>query len=280
MDPNQTLVRIRPRRIWEILDLALLVVRHYPVTIGLTVLIGIAPWALFSLIPLVNEPTQADESTFEGFLFMYFLVFLPLFIAIFEPLATAPMSLVMGELMLGRRPRFGSITASLFRAVPSFLLMMLLRAFLLATVVGSLLVPINLFYANEVILLERSKLFSFWKRTGILTQDAQSYHLWIALVEWGFLFGFAFLCCGFGLGSLWVTLFGSGTPPLFDEELDLLGEAPMIAITMGMWVAVGFFSVARFLFYIDRRTRLEAWDLNLKLQTLAIASGAERGTTP
>jgi hypothetical protein len=41
----------------------------------------------------------------------------------------------------------------------------------------------------------------------------------------------------------------------------------------GVWIAVAFFGVYRFMAYIDRRIRLEGWELDLRLK--AVARGLE-----
>ncbi len=41
----------------------------------------------------------------------------------------------------------------------------------------------------------------------------------------------------------------------------------------GVWIAVAFFGVYRFFSYIDRRIRLEGWELDLRLK--AVARGLE-----
>ena len=41
----------------------------------------------------------------------------------------------------------------------------------------------------------------------------------------------------------------------------------------GVWIAVAFFGVYRFFAYIDRRIRLEGWELDLRIK--AVARGLE-----
>ena len=45
------------------------------------------------------------------------------------------------------------------------------------------------------------------------------------------------------------------------------------AVSSGVWIAVAFFGVYRFFAYIDRRIRLEGWELDLRLK--AVARGLE-----
>jgi len=39
-----------------------------------------------------------------------------------------------------------------------------------------------------------------------------------------------------------------------------------------VWIAIAFFGVFRFLSYIDRRIRLEGWELELRLKAVGRAS--------
>ena len=36
----------------------------------------------------------------------------------------------------------------------------------------------------------------------------------------------------------------------------------------GVWIAIAFFAVVRFLSYIDRRIRLEGWEIELRLKSV------------
>ena len=39
----------------------------------------------------------------------------------------------------------------------------------------------------------------------------------------------------------------------------------------GVWIAIAFFAVVHFLAYIDRRIRLEGWEVELKLRSVGVA---------
>ncbi len=52
---DRTLVQIRERSYLEVLDLALVVVRHRPLTLGLAALAGIAPFAAWN-VWLLSDP--------------------------------------------------------------------------------------------------------------------------------------------------------------------------------------------------------------------------------
>src|SRR5262249_5870755 len=54
-------------------------------------------------------------------------------------------------------------------------------------------------------------------------------------------------------------------------ELSLTGWA----VQVGAWLAIGFFALVRFLEYIDQRTRLEGWEMGLRMRVLGGALEAE-----
>ena len=54
------------------------------------------------------------------------------------------------------------------------------------------------------------------------------------------------------------------------------GRSERPLIQGAVWIAVAFFGVYRFFSYIDRRIRLEGWELDLRLK--AVARGMEAKT--
>ena len=113
---DRTLVQIRERSYLEVLDLALVVVRQWPLTLGLAALAGIAPFAVFN-VWLLSDPEVPVG------LLVYLLV-------LEAPWATAPLTVVLGGLMFGDRPSMGRVVRTLVRSFPSmFLFQFLARAF-------------------------------------------------------------------------------------------------------------------------------------------------------
>ena len=49
------------------------------------------------------------------------------------------------------------------------------------------------------------------------------------------------------------------------------------AVSSGVWIAVAFFGVYRFFAYIDRRIRLEGWELNLRIMAAVHGLKARAG---
>ena len=46
------------------------------------------------------------------------------------------------------------------------------------------------------------------------------------------------------------------------------GAFGSLKFQLGVWIAIAFFAVARFLIYIDQRIRSEGWELRLRLQAV------------
>src|SRR5947209_4736789 len=102
---DRTLVQIRERSFLDVLDLALVVVRNRPWTLGLAAVAGIAPFAA------LNAWLTSDGALSPLFYAIY--VFLEV------PWATAPLSAVLGDLMFGQRTRPGQVFGRLLRALPA-----------------------------------------------------------------------------------------------------------------------------------------------------------------
>ena len=84
---DRTLIQIRERSFLDLLDLALYVARARPMVLGLTALVGIAPWAALNYW-LLWDPDLPPS------LWVVLLIFE-------APWATAPLTLVLGDLMFG-----------------------------------------------------------------------------------------------------------------------------------------------------------------------------------
>lgn len=251
MAVDRTLIQIRERSYLEILDLALVVVRRRPLALGLTAALGIAPWAALNYA-LLSAPTIDDEFRAIDHL---------LLIVMEAPLATAPLTVVLGGMMFGARPRAGAVVSTLFRqCVPLVLYQAVLRPILLATIFLSWLMPVRLPFLDEVVLLERGKWWKVVTRCSDLTRDrgGDLFGQWVTQVFFGTLFVIA---CWFAAGQA-VDVF-RGELTWVRPEWEFLLDARAFA---AIWVAVAFFAVVRFLSYIDQRIRLEGWEVELRLR--------------
>jgi hypothetical protein len=256
MITDRTMIVIRERSFMDLLDLALLVVRAYPVTLGLAAAAGIAPWAALN-VWLLSFPEFSR----------YFWV--PL-LAMETPWATAPITLAMGDLMFGVRIRPARLFFTFLRSVPAlFVTQILMRGFFLVLPVLYPLVPTQYGFLDEVILLEREPKWRTWKslkRSRALSRGVESdfFMRWLGQIAIGVLFA---VC--FWMGA--ETVIGA----LFDNEVTWyrpgLGDLSGMLFQTGIWLAIAYFGVVRFLSYIDRRIRLEGWEIELRLKAVGRA---------
>ncbi|CAN5908033.1 hypothetical protein BH23PLA1_BH23PLA1_32900 [soil metagenome] len=257
MSLDRTLVQIRERSFLDVLDLALVVLRRRPLALGLTAFLGIAPWALLNGL-LTSGTGDARPAL------MLLLILLE------APLATAPLTIVLGGLMFGARPSARQVVRTLARQAPLLLLYQgVIRGGLLLTVVFAWVVPAKLAFLNEVILLERGRMSKVLSRTSDLTTDrgGELFAQWIVQFLFGGMFVLAF----------WLAL--DNALDIFHNRLaweeptweNLLGPWPIL----GLWMVVAFFGVVRFLTYIDQRIRLEGWEVELRLRAVGAAMREE-----
>ncbi len=253
----QTWVQIRERSFLDLLDLALTVVRERPLLLGTTAFLGVLPFALFNawLLSLPNFPPAA----------VIYLLMLQ------APWATAPLTVMLGGLMFGERPTAWRIVKTLARSIiPMFFFHGFIRGLLLLCVFFYPLVPTRLAFVNEVILLERGRWRSVYRRTANLTEQRAGdlFGQWLAQLFFGGLFVVAFWL---GTGAILQTLFSSEVTwePRWSDTFDLRTQ-------LAIWVAVTFFGVVRFLVYLDQRIRLEGWEIELRLRTVGRALEADR----
>jgi hypothetical protein len=246
---DRTLIQIRERSFLDLLDLSLHVIRAKPVTIGLTAVAGIAPWAALNawLLADPNFPT---------------IVWMPL-LFMEVPWATAPLTLVLGDLMFGRTAKVPRIARTLLVRLPSLIWSQLfLRGILLVFVI---VMPSQYAFLNEVILLEeRKSVFQQIRRARKLTRGCEGEFLmrWLGQLFLGTTFAVCFLMSAKTLGS---TLIGNELTwyrPGMSDANGLLFQA-------AVWIAIAFFGVYRFFSYIDQRIRLEGWELDLRLKAVA-----------
>ena len=248
MANDRTLVQIRERSYLDLLDLALLVVRQRPRALGLAAAAGIAPFAALNYGILSNPETS--PAIWPALLFLE------------APWATVPLTLVLGGLMFDRPPRAGPILWRMTRALPSLILVhLLLRGALTMTLLLIPLIPGQFWFANEVILLEKVPGLRALRRCLQLSggRTGEFFMQWVGQLSFGLVFALCF----------WVGT-GAGISALIKSELTwyrpFLTDFSGLQFQLGVWIAIAFFGVARFLIYIDQRISIEGWELRLRLQ--------------
>lgn len=255
MSFGRTLIQIRERSFLDLLDMTLVVLRRRPLTLGLAALAGIAPLAAANAWLLSMLADDAPKP----------LVLLWL-ILVEAPWATAPLTVVLGGLMFGDRPSTRRVLRDLFRGfVPMFLYQGLLRGLLCIFWVLVPLIPARLAFLDEVILLERGRWASALARSATLCSDrgGELFARWLVQLLYGSLF---VACFWWASGRVYEVLIDRWT-----WEEPAWADALGVRFQVGVWVAVAFFSVVRFLTYIDQRIRLEGWEVELRLRAAGAA---------
>ncbi len=253
MQLDKTCIVIRERGWLDILDLALGMFRTHGRQILLALAAGVAPFALFNywLLAWWLGPDMVEEEYGWYYVWQILLV-------IFEiPLATAPLTLYLGQLLFIDKPQPKLIAENTLRSLPQLILFQQLLQF------------ISIFAApflNEIILLERNPLRA--RRPGEISTRRRSAALHAAIG--GEMFGrrLAALLIGIMLTTaLTLTLnFARGVFAGYHQaDWWLLA----VEFPLAYWLVVGFFTVARFLGYLDIRIRREGWEVELTLRAEA-----------
>ncbi|MBX6316543.1 MAG: hypothetical protein IRY99_27060 [Isosphaeraceae bacterium] len=274
---DRTLVQIRERSYLDLLDLALVVVRQRLWALAGAAAAGILPWS-------VLYAWLAADAGFPPF-------FLVMLLAFASPWATAPLTITLGGLMFGERPPAGRVARTLVRKLPALVLYQgLLRGVLLGTFLLSFLIPTQLAFLDEVILLERARGDektgqSVYARCSVLcgSRGGELFLQCLAQLVFTVMFVLAFR---WATEALLDVLFRELTwgrasrsdPEAYLEELFFwFFDLRAWTAQLGLWISVAFFGLVRFLIYIDTRIRLEGWEVELRLRAAgATLEDAER----
>jgi len=264
---DQTRIAIRERGFLEIADLALRVIRAHGGRLTAAWLVGVAPVIAVDtwFLEYLRTPSGSGDELIP-------LAWLALWLAVWQlPLATAGITLYVGEALFVERPSARRLWKNFFGALGQMLwYQVVVRGVLVLPVVTAFLLFTSWPYASEVILLERNRMF---RRRG--QRDDMTSGRRIRRLHAGFsgeLFGRWLAALGFGgvlvfsvVASLVVVLNQLFGP--FDNELD--PAAPLLWILLGqvgLWLVLGYFAVVRYLCYLDLRIRREGWEIELLLR--------------
>jgi len=255
---DQARIAIAERPWVDNLDLALHIARRNFGPLLVCGLAGILPLALLNHWLFSAAAADAEDAT-ELLGYAYWLMIL---IMIEVPLATALMTLYLGKALFEDHPSPRQIARDYWACLPQlFLLQVILRSILIVPVVTWFIPYVMWPYLNEVILLERNPLVakvgqvSTRARNRILHGSNSGDFLARALVT-------------LALAPLLVsTLFA--TQYFLLEWLfgyDPSGAATLAGLQAVTWLVVGYFTVTRFLSYLDQRIRNEGWEVELLLR--------------
>lgn len=246
MQLDRPWVQIRAREPLEVFDLALVVVRRRPLAIVASAAVGIVPFAVLNRALMMAWPALE--------------FWWPLLLVLEAPLATAPLTVLLGGLMFGERPGARRMASDLIQGAPALIFYAgIVRGLVL---VSLLLLPFladRLAYLDEVILLERCRWSRVMDRGATLGRGVGGEALTRGLVQ--------LLFAGILMGMGWWAL-PKFVESLTDRWTPSRPEPPLtvIGVHLAAWVALAFFGVVRFLSYIDQRIKIEGWEVELRLR--------------
>ena len=261
MNFDQTYIAIRERSYPELLDLSLQLTRHHALGLLLALVAGAAPWALLNGLLLYE---WAEDSIWGAP--VQYLFWMTMLMALQAPLATAPITLYLGQVTFHQQVSPGRILRDYFQCLPQLLLLQGIARAVTFLMIPYVLCP----YLSELILLERNSLWvgKAGKNAGRISTTRRSKNLHRGASGELFARWFGSLLAG---GVMLVATIGG-----LHQLLSLLGGYSLgntafllIATPVGAWLVFGFFAVVRFLAYLDLRIRREGWEVELKLRSEA-----------
>ncbi len=278
MQLDQCRIVVRERDFTQLLDLALRVARMHlgplalawacgvlPATVLWTVVIGwwsgmftagstIAPTNLEALFRWLDSTEGASA---PGYVF-----FLAVAVYWTAPLASSPLTLVVGRLLFEDRPSLRAAAGQWLESLPQLLLETVLRRGLwMLTVVGTVVPAAMRTYAAEVILLERNPWQPSHGRISTPQRISGLHGYWFGTLFARWLV--SVVAAVVLTASFWLSLRVVCRVLFGPSELywDLFVFYPVsVALT------TGYFAVVRFLSYLDLRIRREGWEVELLLR--------------
>ena len=274
MEFDRTRIPIRERTFPDVLDLALAVTReHAGQLLGLLVL-GAAPfialnhWLLGTDFAVMLFDMDQPPEDLIG-MWVRYVYMLSVLLVIEVPLATAPMTLYLGQALFVERVDWRRLARDYLRNLPQmFFFQVVIRALATPWIITWFFMYSFWPYLSEVILLENNP----WrqkKSVARLSTLARNRALHGSnsgdlLARW------------LGAVLLAAVLVLSVTTMLWVVRcilLEVYDEVDSTLITIylqaAIWLVVGYFTVVRFLSYLDLRIRSEGWELELRMRAAA-----------
>lgn len=272
MQLDKTSIVIRERNYFDILDLALRVVRTYPAPLFITMLLGTIPFAALNhwwIADSADIDYTVEMGDFVPFVYLFDCVLL---IIIEMPLATMLTTIFLGQATFMKEPGAKLIARDAAGSLGQMLIFQVILRGILTVLVVTWFVIFSIWpYLNEVILLERNPL----TRRGANRMTTMRRNSALHSGSFGDLFGrwvvsvmiAATLLAAISLG-LWMlgSMLGATEVP----PGEVLGQVfYVVYLPAAIWIVVQFFSVVRFLSYLDLRIRREGWEVELQLRAEA-----------
>jgi hypothetical protein len=264
---DKTRIAIRERSFPDIMDLALKVCRGHAPALLITTLLGTIPAVLFNHWRLSGLLDQFDSYSDPGDSIAAYLWF-TLWWVVFEiPLVAVPTTLYLGQALFVEKPSVRRMLADFWRSLPQlFVFQVLLRGFLTLFIVTWFVLFVVWPYLNETLLLERNPLTAGRKGSISTLGRANALHgrnigelfgRWVASAFLGTLLVLSFWI------SVWFMRGFLFQQWEFDRALFT------IWFQVALWSVLGYFTVVRYLSYLDLRIRTEGWEVELLMRAEA-----------
>lgn len=303
MQLDSTRITVRERSLLDIFDLALHVTREFAAAWVGTSLLGILPLMLINYA-LIGWMADIDyDQELAPFRFLWNMTLL---VIIEAPLASIFTVAYLGPAVFMEQRKFRQLFSDVFRCaphlfvcqlilrgiLPAWLLLLTVNRFEFTGFVEGFLLPVIAIYScglramrpyiNEIVLLEKNPLWSrnsqaitIGKRSGLLHGPSSSDLLvrWICSAMIGvLLIGIALTTATVAMGILvgeWpISVSEEGAAMVLNWlEVQLVYPACL-------WFVAAYFSVVRFLSYLDLRIRHEGWEVELLMRAEALRLSA------
>jgi len=251
---------IRERGYLELLDLSLRVLRNQVGPLFVALLAGIGPLVALNAW-LLNHTAVVKTDDGPPWLFLSMMLVAVLWEM---PLATAPATMCLGRALFNQPLEARPIAREFVQSLPQLIFyQVLLRGLLLATVLGSFLPFAMSPYLNEVILLERNP----WRAAGKETISTGQRSSMLHRGQGGDFFARWMLNLIIGLimvVAFWGSLAAAARWLLSEQEWT--GPFYTCLYPAALWSVAAFFTVVRFLAYLDLRIRREGWEVELLMR--------------
>lgn len=265
MNLSESAVVLRPRSVTQVLDLSLRVA----FSLGLSLYARLAALTLLpalGLLLLLRYAARLDA-------WLVWVVALVLAIVLEGPFTIAASRLMFREQLSGR----AALRLFASRA-PSFLGASLYKGFLLTLAAVALLIPLlfvgpHAVFVPEASILERAGPTAAWTRSKQLV-TARSGDAMAALVSWLLIRVVCVVGAELLLQGIISDLFLLGAP---------LGRLSSDGVTpyalAGLFLSTPLVATARFLQYIDARTRGDGWDIQVRFMAIVSREARKHGGT-